>query len=142
MVTGKKVKGSAATFPVGLLTGAVVSIVLTIFLAAVTAWIVLNGIMDTKLIGYFSMLILAIAATSGAAAAAGLIKHRKMIVCLLSGIIYYVILIAVNGLMFGCSCQGAGVMAILVFGGCTGVGTLAQRGKYTSGSKRKKHKYR
>ena len=75
---------------------------------------------------------------AGAAVAVGKIKRRRVYVCLLSGGIYYGILLAMTALFFGGQYQGMGVTALLVLAGSGLVALLGLRGEKGAKPRRRK----
>lgn len=118
MVLNKKVTGKASSIPGGLFAGAVVSLVSTLVLAMVTAWLVHTEILREASIGYCVIGILLLSAICGTWIANRKIKRQKLLVCLMSGVIYYAILLSMTALFFGGQYTGMGVTALVVLSGC------------------------
>lgn len=84
------------------------------------------------------MIILTAASWIGAAIAVSKIKRKKGIVCLLSGICIYGILLAITALFFGGQYDGAGETALLI--GCGSVLALILRPNGRNVKKRRRMK--
>ena len=122
MVKTKKTTGRAASIPAGLASGALVNILITLMLTAVIAKMVQSGLLSQDQIGYGIMFLLFFSSVAGAMTAQSRVKHRRMLVSLLSGLIYIVILLSVTALFFGGQYAGFGVTVLLIMGG---TGTVA-----------------
>lgn len=136
----RKIKGTATGIPAGLAIGALISLIITMAGAAVTAYLVLKERVGENGIGYASMIVLFIGSTMGAWGAYSSIRKQRLQVCLMSAGVYYLILLAITALFFGGQYQGMGVTALVVL-----VGTLAVAffpGKGGAKMKLKKRAYR
>ena len=114
MVTQRKATGRASSLPAGLAWGALVSLGLTLIGSGVVAFLVHRGTMAVNSIGYGAMVILVLSALSGAWMAFKKIKRLRLQVCLISGGIYYLMLLGMTMLFFGGQFQGMGVTALMV----------------------------
>ena len=118
----KSINGKAASVPGGLAAGGVTSLGLTLALTAVIAKAVSAGILPQSNIGYAVMVLLFAASFAGAMMTQFRIKHRRMLMCVLSGIIYFLLLISMTALFFGGQYSAVGVTGAVVF---AGAGTAA-----------------
>ena len=123
----QKVSGRADSIPVGLAVGAVSCILLTIVCVAVLTKLVDTGKIQWENIGYAIMVQTIIASFIGAKIAHTRIKRQRLLVCLLSGLIYYVFLIATVAIFFGGKYEGMAVTALLVLAGCVCASLLGLR---------------
>lgn len=140
MATGNKARGTAVSMPAGIACGVVLSLVITCILAVVLTWLVLEGKIAEETLGYFVMGLLAISSALGSLLAALRIKRRWMMVCLLTGSVFYLILLIVTVVFFGGNFQGVGVSGLLVLTGAmvSGVSGLGKN----RGSKQRYRDYR
>lgn len=140
MVKTGKATGRAMSIPGGLAVGAAISLGLTLLLALLIAKLVDAETLPHSSIGYCVLVLLLVASFSGAAAAQGRVKHRRAMVCMLSGLVYMLLLLSMTALFFGGQYTGVGVTALLVFAGagCAAL-TSAQPGR--RGGVRRKRKY-
>jgi len=90
-------------------------------------------------IGYAVMVLLITASSLGAAIAQGKVKHQRVLVCMLSGLIYYVILICITALFFGGQYTGFGVTGLLILGGAGTTALLSGRRKGRGGKRKLLH---
>ena len=134
MIATKKPTGRAMSMPGGLAVGFAVSMSVTLLLALLLTKLILDETMAMEHVGYGTMLLLLIASFLGAAVAQRKIKHRRMLVCLESGAVYFFGLLAVTALFFGGQYTAVGVSGLLILAGCGSAG-LITAGK---GSARKK----
>jgi len=86
--------------------------------AALLAKLMDLGKLRPENLGYGIMVLLTMASMAGAATAWRRIRRRKIMVCLLSGIIYYAELLLITALFFGGQYQGAGETGLMVLCGC------------------------
>ena len=138
-----KIRGSngrAASIPVGLATGAAVSVGITAAGASVTAWMILSGNLRPEWAGYCSVCVLLLSAAAGAAVATSRIQRLRGQMALAAGGIYYLCLMLTTALFFGGQYQGMGVTALVVFGGSTAVILLAPGRNSRGGHRRRKIK--
>lgn len=117
MVLNQKPSGTALSFPKGLAVAAIVSLAITLAGCALMSYIVVQEITAESNIGYGIMVILLIASYVSAITACNKIKHRKIAVCLTSGVIYYSILLLITALFFGGQYSGVGETGLLIFAG-------------------------
>lgn len=134
----RKMTGRAASIPAGLAIGALVSMLATIIVTAVGAHLIMSEVLPQEQIGYCSIAALLCGAILGAVTAAGKVKHRKLLVCLLSGLVYYCVLLAVTALFFGGQYQGMGVTFVTVCLGCAAAALLTSREKKSKTPQRRK----
>lgn len=141
MVINRKVTGTASSMPVGLALGGCVALAVTILGSILAANLVLREMIPENSIGYCAMIILLVSSFVSATVSAARIKHRRLYVCLLSGVIYYALLLAITALFFGGQYQGMGVTALVVAAGCGTAVLMGQSGgkkRFARGNKRKR----
>lgn len=117
MTVNQKPSGRASSIPMGLLTGALVSLAITMLLAALAAKLTLAEITEESHIGYYVIIILMTASFFGTHTACSKIKRQRLMVCLLSGVVFFLLLMSITALFFGGQYEAVGVTAVLVFGG-------------------------
>ena len=135
-----KVTGKAMSMPGGLALGGVVSLFVTLLAAAILAKLMELERIPENSIGYGIMILLVLASFSGAAFSAWQIKRRRLIVCVLSGVVYMASLLAATALFFGGQYSSVGVTALMVLCG-VGLAALAGTQRNKAGKKRKKPMY-
>lgn len=124
MTAAKKVRGTAVSMPAGIVIGVGVSLLATCTFVALLTWLALTGKIEEKAIGYCSMVILLLASMMGALLSAIKVKRRWMLVCLMTGMLYFLILVASTAVFFGGKYQGIGVTGLMVLTGSVASGTL------------------
>lgn len=127
MVTNKKVTGTALPFPVGIAVGVLVSVGTTALLSAVLTWLVLSGKLNESAVGYASMGILLLSTALGSVLSAVKIKRRWLLVCELTGVLHFFVLLAATALFFGGEYHGVGITGALILTGSTGAGLMGLR---------------
>lgn len=131
--------GKAKTMPAGLALGALAGLLITLVLAVAAAKLVDIGTAKEEAIGYFAMGILLLSSFTGAMISVSSIKRQKLLVCGLSALIYYGILLSMTALFFGGQYQGMGVTALLVLcGGAVAALTVMRQGRGTGIKKRRR----
>ena len=136
MFKKKKVTGTAMGIPAGLGVGLLTSIVITIAGAALIALLITSEKTGQGSMGYLSMFVLAAAAATGAIISAHLTKRLRLQVCMLSGVAYYLSLIATTALLFGGQYDGLGATGLVILAGCAIAAFLPMK-KSGAGKKRK-----
>lgn len=117
MIVNQKPTGTARSMPAGLAMGWSVSAMITAVSCGLLAWLILSGKTGWEAMGYGVMGILFAASYAGAAVSCKAIMHRKLFVCVLSGILYLCSLAAVVLLMFGGQLGSIWISGLLVAGG-------------------------
>ncbi len=113
----RKQTGRAVTMPAGLAWGSAVSVLGTVLGAMIAAKMIDTGTMEHNRIGYAVLVTLLMSAFMGATVAAKKVKRQMVMTCILSGSMYFVILLSITALFFGGQYEAVGVTALLVFGG-------------------------
>lgn len=139
MVVNKKVTGRALSIPAGIGFGLGISLLTTIIGCAIVAGLIGNENIPEESIGYGAMTILLLSAAAGSLTAAELVKHRRLLVCMLLGLCYFAVLLLINGLMFGGSVSGVWATALVILAGC-GCAALTDAQKTKRVHKRKKYR--
>lgn len=142
MVTNRKATGRAMTMPGGLIAGGVVSLISTLVVAAVLSKLLDSGMMEWEDAGYGILVLLLVSSALGAVTACSKIKRQWLAVSLLSGMVYFGVLMAITALFFGGQYEAVGVTAVLVFGASVSVGLMKIRGGRGRGGKRKIKQHR
>lgn len=129
MVVNQKVTGTAKSMPGGLAAGWAASALVTLLGAIVVAYLLDSEIMQMSAIGYGAMFILLAASVLGALLAYRCIRRQRLVVCLVSGGIYFLSLLALTALFFGGQYEGIGVTGLVILGGSLAVGLLGLKQK-------------
>ena len=140
MITNGKPTGRAMSMPTGIAVGTLTSTAITILGCFLLAKTVQNGFLKQESIGYGILFLLLLASFLGACTARGKIKRRNLMVCMLSGLIYFLLLLSITALFFGGQYNGTGVTALLILCG-SATAAMTSGGKRKSRLKTKKHPY-
>ena len=140
MVVNRKPTGTIKSMPVGLALGWAVSMGLTLGACGILTWIILSGKAGWDIVGYGAMVTLLAASYAGAAISCRLIRHRKLMVCGLSGAVYLFSLAAITALLFGGDFGTAWLTALLVAGGAATAALVHCAEKKSEGRGRKKRR--
>lgn len=142
MVANRKVTGKAKSVPAGLALALAISMGITLFGSLIIAILLDSQTMQESGVGYGSMLLLLLSSTAGAFVAVNTIKRQLLPMCMLSGLCYYAMLLAVTALFFGGQYQGMGVTALVVMAGCCVTALAAIKGKGSGAAMHRKRSYR
>lgn len=123
-MSSKKTPGSAISMPIGIMWGTFVSLLTTCSCAALLSWLILNGKIDHHILGYLIMGVLISASILGAITAGNMTKRRRMLVCCITGISYFLSMLGITALFFGGNFQGAEVGGCLIITGSMIVGMV------------------
>lgn len=131
MAANRKATGRAMGMSLGIVIGGSVAYAITLVMSAVLAWLLQEETVAVDQVGYGSMVILLASSSVGAFVAQYLVKHRRLLVCIASGAVYYIMLLATTALLFGGQYQGMGVTLAVVAAGAVSVGLLVTKKKRT-----------
>ena len=81
------------------------------------AWMLSGEMMPMSMLGYGIMGMLLVSSFVGSMVSAGVIKRRRLFVCLTHGGLYLASLLLINGLFFGGEITGVVPTALLLGGG-------------------------
>ena len=129
MVINKKVRGKAGSIAKGLTLGTLAALCITVLFAIAMTQMVLAEKLSAEAVGYGVLIVLPIATAISALIAVGIIKRRRMQICLMAGLAYFVVLGVVNVVFFGGQFGGAGVALLMIALGALGVGAMGLRGE-------------
>ena len=118
MIRSKKTTGKAVSMPTGLLLGALVSLGITVAGAAITGKLLEVERIAEETVGYAVMILLLVASYAGTRLSQHKIKRQILLVSVLSGVIYFALLLSVTALFFGGEYEAVAVTGLLVMGGC------------------------
>ena len=139
MLNYQKPTGRALSLPMGLAFGAMISIIITLMSAILMGYLLNTEKMLWESSGYGIMLSLLIASFAGSKASFSRIKRQCLLVSLLSGMVFFGILLSATALFFGGQYEGAAVTGLLILAGSGTAGLLhnkkSGRGKVKGGRK-------
>lgn len=132
-----KTTGRALSMGAGIALGLGAAMAITVVGAALVAWLAITERMGESGIGYGAMVILVLSAAIGGFIACGTIRRRKLMVCCICAVGYYLLLLSMTALLFGGQYDGMGTTALMVMLGggialipvVTGKGNGARRHK-------------
>ena len=136
MTVNHKVTGTASSMVAGLMAAWAAGMMVTIIAATISGFLIAKEILMESSVGYCVMALVTLSSAVSAIVAVYKIKRRRLIVCVLAGMIYYGSLLAMTALFFGGQYHGMGVIALLVAAGCGSVVLLELKGE-GSGHRRK-----
>lgn len=135
-------KTNAATIPVALGFGLLLSIGVTLALAACSAYLIFAETITEGSMNFCSMITLGVSAAAGAWLAAAKVKSKRMQICLLLGLCYYLLLLSMTALFLGGEYASLASSALAVFLGCGSVAIIGAINKKDNKKKAKKMAYR
>lgn len=129
----KLMQRKAVSTPLGLSMGVSTSIFVVAMMLSLMAKLIQMEIIPEEKLGHGIMVTLLTASFTGSIIAAASVKRRKGMICMLTGLLFLGMLLAMTALFFGGQYSSVGVTALLILGG-SGAGAL------TSTRERKKKK--
>lgn len=132
-----KPSGRASSMPEGFLWGAISSWISTLILSGILAWLIERNLLNHDYLGYGAMIILSCSAYITAMISHGKIKRQKLLVSMISGIIYFILLILMTALFFGGRFHGVMETALMIVCGSLLYALL----DFSRIGKRRKHRY-
>ena len=132
----------SVSVPTGLVMGAACSFMITVIICAFFAKLIETEVLSPNTMNYASAAALLCASASGSWMCLTRVKQKPLLVCLLSGTIYLLILLAINISLCTDSIQGVGVTILLVIAGSLVPALLKSRGGVGQKSGHKKYRYR
>ena len=124
--------------PKGICFGLGTSIAISFLGAAAFSWLLISEKIEESNLGYVTAILLLVSSTVGSLVASSIIRQKRILVCLLSGSMYFLSLLAINALFLQGEYSGVGVSAILVLAGSLSVALLSlKNGKNQKSKKRK-----
>lgn len=107
-------KGIAKSLPAGILIGLSVSLLVTLCISGLTAYLVIAEKIQTDSIGYASIGILILSSATGTLTAAKAVKTKRFMTCGCMAGAYFLSLLAINALFFGGQYDAVAATAISV----------------------------
>jgi len=135
----QKANGRTSSIPAGLAVGAAVNIVITGMLTALLAILLDRETIAWEAVGYGILIMIMLSTFLGAVTAYSRIRRQRLLVCLMSGAVYFAMLLSVTALFFGGQYEAVAVTALLVAGG-TGCAALPGLGQGRGGRNRRRMK--
>lgn len=129
--------GRAISFPEGITYGVLLAFLITILGTAAIAKLVDTEVLAWESVGYGIMAVLMLGSFAGSKTAAEKVKRRKLLVCMVSGAVYFCVLLVMTALFFGGQYHAVGETMLLIIGG-SGVAALMELND--KGGKRRKNR--
>ena len=101
MTVNHKVTGTASSMVAGLMAAWAAGMMVTIIAATISGFLIAKEILMESSVGYCVMALVTLSSAVSAIVAVYKIKRRRLIVCVLAGMIYYGSLLAMTALFFG-----------------------------------------
>ena len=120
--------GKALSVPVGLALAAAVSMAVTVVFSGGIAYFLNTEKLDWAQAGYWIMGMLFTASFLGGKSAYAAIRRQRLIVSILSGLVYWALLLCITALFFGGNYEAVGETAGIILAG-TGCASLLSPGK-------------
>ena len=129
-----KITGRAMSMPAGLLTGLAVSVGITILGTAIIAKMLDTEKLREGLTGYAVMAVLLVSSFAGTLISCRKVKRQYLVVCGVSAMLYFLVLLGITALFFGGQYEAVGVSGLLVL--CGSILALMTGGQGRRGGKR------
>jgi putative membrane protein (TIGR04086 family) len=137
----RKVSNKAVSVPAGIAIGALTALAVTMIGAMLLAFLVMKEIISMDGTGFSAMIVVTLASAAGAWLAAAVTKSNKLLVCSLTAVSFFVILLSITAVFFDGVFHGVGLTALMILLGA-GVNLLPFRHKKSVKSKIKIPAYR
>ena len=138
MATKQLLQVKAGIMPKGIGIGWGTSIAITILGAAVSSWLLVSEKIGESNLGYVIAILLLVSSAVGALVASSVIRQKRILVCLISGSMYFLSMLGINALFFQGVYSGVGESALLILAGSFSVALLGlNNGKKPKRKKRK-----
>lgn len=118
MTIRKPQNGRATSMTQGLITGLAINFIITLAATAILAKMIDREILPWQNIGYAIIPVLIFGSFAGAYTACQKIKRQKLGVSMLSGLLYWIALMAMTALFYGGKYESVAVTAALIMVGC------------------------
>lgn len=139
MTRSQKITGRTSSLPAGLAAGAAVNVGITAAGTGLLANLLNRESVNWENIGYGVLIMILLAAYLGSLVAYGRIRRQKLMICMMSGLLYFGILLLITALFFGGQYEAVGVTGLLITGG-SGCAALTGTG-WGKGTRRTRKKY-
>ena len=126
--------------PAGLALGLLASLIITLSGAGIGAWLIADEIIGEESAAVTAAITQLLSAAMGAVIARLCVGKLRLQVCMLSGSVYYLMLMGITALFFEGSYQGLLLTALMVLIGCSIAAFFP--GKKSQSSHRRKRAYR
>ena len=113
-----KRSGQAYSISGGLVFSALINIFVTLFFSLIIAYALNNEKISWKEAGYWIMGMLFSASFLGAKIAIITVKHQKIAISMMSGMLYWGLLLCITALFFGGKWSSIGETAAIIVAGC------------------------
>lgn len=120
MAVKRKMSGKGVSIPAGIAIGVVASIAVMLIGALVMAYWVIRETVPMDGIGFGTACILIISSALGAWIATVLSKQKKLLVCGLTALMFYLVLLSVTAVFFDGMFSGMGITALMILIGAGG----------------------
>ena len=141
MAVKQKISGKGLSIPAGIVFGVFAALAFAMLGALLLALLVMKETVPMSGIGVGAMVIVFAAAVFGCWLASVLTNGKKLLVCALTGIAFFLILLSITAVFFDGVFEGIGISAVLILLG-TGVSVLFGLRKKSGKSKFKIPVYR
>lgn len=111
----------------GIAMGVGVSLLICVIGGLVCAWMVGAGRLEEGMVGYAAMIIWLLSAFGGSILAGTTVRDKLLVVCLLTGLVFYVVLILINFGFYGGEMEGMLPALGVILGGSGGAGLILSR---------------
>ncbi len=134
MAAKRKMFSSGVSIPVGIVIGAAVSVAVMLLGALLAACLVMSETLSMDGIGSAASGISAIAAALGCWIASAMTKKQKLLVCGLTAIAFFLVMLSTTAVFFNGVYNGIGLTALMIL---LGVGASLLPGLRKNSGKRK-----
>ena len=121
MTYNRKVTGRALSAPASFGIGICFSLGITLILSIILAKLISSEKLEWSNVGYGIIAILLISSVIGSKITCVALKRRKIMSCLISGVLYWLGLLMITALFYGGQYSGIGVTGVIILCGSAAV---------------------
>lgn len=139
MITAGKNKGKTMSVPGGLALSGAISLGITLLLSLLLAKLLDSQKIIWEQAGYWIMGMLFVSAFAGAKAANGVIRRQRLVITLMSGALYWGLLLCLTALFFGGNFDAVPETALVIIAGsgCAAMVSLPQKKRRGPGKRKR-----
>lgn len=121
MAVKRKLTGGGISLPAGIAIGVVTCIAVMLIGALAMAYLITNETLSIDGVGIGAMVITALSSALGTWLSTALTKQKKLLVCGLTALVFYLVLLSINAVFFDGTFAGMGLTALMILLGAGGI---------------------
>lgn len=126
----------------GLVVGAAASVAVMLLGSAICAVLISRELVNQARMNYYVLGILLLSAIAGAMSAAWKTGEKRLLVCMMTGVVYLFLLLSMTAILFDGRYQGVGVTTLVIFAGSLVAALVGLKEKRRTSLRKSKKQYR